>query len=135
MAETSADSGEYQPGVCNIGTAERQRRRRTGHLGSLAGVALLLAVGGLGLPPYYGLASTVFFIAGAVGYLQDRYQFCAYYGQRGEYNLGGLDQSPETVTDEAARRRDRQRSREIYAYSLVAGLGVGLLGTGILYLL
>lgn len=133
MADASAESGAYRPGVCNIGGPERKRRRRAGHLGVAAGLGLLLAVALLDQPPYYGLASTPFFIGSAVGYIQDRLRFCAYYGRAGEYNLGSLDQSPETVSEETARKKDRRRSRQIYLYSLLSGLVVAIVGTLFLY--
>lgn len=135
MADASADLDGYQPGVCNIGGPERKRRRRAGHLGVAAGLALLLAVALLDLPPYFGLASTPFFIGGAIGYIQDRLRFCAHYGRAGEYNLGSLDESPEPVTDETARRTDRRRSRQIFLYSLVSGLAAAIGGTLFLYVL
>lgn len=133
MADASAEPDGYQPGVCNIGGPERKRRRRAGHLGVATGFGLLLAVALLDQPYYYGLASTPFFIGGAVGYIQDRLRFCAYYGRAGEYNLAGLDESPESVTDETARERDRGRSTQIYLYSLLSGLGMAIVGTAVLY--
>ncbi len=135
MADASVEPDGYQPGVCNIGDPERRRRRRVGHLGVLAGVGLLVAVAILDQPAYYGLASTPFFIGGAVGYLQDRMRFCAYYGRAGEYNLGTLEESPETVTDETAREKDRRRSRQIYRNSLLSGLAAAVGGTLVLALI
>lgn len=129
------DADEYQPGVCNIGTEERQRRRRAGHLGTAVGLLLIAAVALLDLPPYYALASSVFFGLGASGYLQDRFRFCAYYGNRGEYNLGSLADGPEVVTDEDAKSADRRRARKIMLYSTAIGIGVAVLGTGMLYII
>lgn len=131
----SGGAGEYQPGVCNIGTEERERRRRAGHLGTAAGLFVVIAVALLSLPPYLALASSVFFISGATGYLQDRMRFCAYYGNRGEYNLGGLGDDPGVVTDEEARRADKRKARQIMVYSLVIGIGAGVAGTAVLYVL
>ena len=132
MVETG-DADEYQPGVCNIGTEERERRRRAGHLGTAAGLLLIAAVALLDLPPYYALASSVFFIAGATGYLQDRFHFCAYYGNRGEYNLGPVEDGPAVVTEEDAKAADKRRARQIMVYSLVTGIGAAVVGTGLLY--
>lgn len=135
MGESAGTTDSYQPGVCNIGTEERRRRRRVGHLGTAAGLFVLVAIGGLGLPAYYGLASTVFFIAGAIGYLQDRFRFCAHYGRQGEFNLGGLDAEPEQVDDETARKKDRRRARQISIYGIVVGIGAGVVGWLVLSLL
>jgi hypothetical protein len=135
MSDTAATSAQYQPGVCNIGTEERRRRRRVGHLGTGAGLLVLVLVAATNLPAYYALASSVFFIAGASGYLQDRFRFCAYYGREGEYNLGGLETGPSQVTDTDAREKDRKRARQIMAYSLFAGLGAGIVGTLLVYII
>lgn len=122
-------TAEYQPGVCNIGTPERQRRRRVGHLSTAGGLFVVAAIAALSLPSYYALASTPFFVGGAMGYLQDRLRFCAYYGRRGEYNLGGLENDPGSVPDTEAQERDRKRSRQIMLYSLGLGIGAAVLAT------
>lgn len=135
MSQGTGSGETYQPGVCNIGPEERRRRRRSGHLGTGAGILLLVAIAVLRLPDYYGLASTVMFGAGAVGYLQDRFQFCAEYGRRGAFNLGGLDNEPQQVTDEAARKKDRRRAYQIFAYSAVIGVILGVAGWSALILI
>lgn len=134
MAAGEPGAEGYQPGVCNIGTEERRRRRRSGHLGMAAALFVVAAIALLSLPWYYALTSIVFFIAGAMGYLQDRFRFCAYYGRDGKYNLGGLDSGPTVVTDQDAREADRRRSHRIMAYSLVAGLALGIIGSLFVYL-
>lgn len=134
MAAGDPGNEGYQPGVCNIGTEERTRRRRSGHLGMAAALFVVAAIALLALPWYYALSSTVFFVAGALGYLQDRFRFCAYYGRDGKYNLGGLDSEPSVVTDQDAREADRRRSRRIMGYSLVAGLALGIVGSLLVYL-
>jgi len=73
-------------------------------------------------------------VPGATGYFQDRFRFCAYYGNRGEYNLGSLDADPGVVSDEDARRADKRRSQQIMLYSLVVGIGASVVGAGIVYL-
>lgn len=128
MSQGAGSPETYQPGVCNIGPEERRRRRRSGHLGIGSAILFLVAIAVLQLPDYYALASTVMFSAGAVGYLQDRFQFCAEYGRRGAFNLGGLDTEPQQVTDAAARKKDRRRAYQIFAYSAVIGVILGVAG-------
>lgn len=48
---TAASRMEYQPGVCNIGPAEIGRRRRAGHVGIIAAMALLAGLVAIGAPP------------------------------------------------------------------------------------
>lgn len=128
MSQGTGSGDMYQPGVCNIGAEERRRRRRSGHFGTGAAILFLVAIAVLRLPDYYGLASTIMFSGGAVGYLQDRLRFCAEYGRRGAFNLGGLDNDPRRVTDEAARKKDRRRAYQIFAYSAVIGVSLGVAG-------
>jgi hypothetical protein len=60
----------------------------------------------------------------ASGYLQARLRFCAAFGSRGVFNLGGAG-DVEAVVDAESRRRDRRRATEIGLASLAIGLVVG----------
>jgi hypothetical protein len=67
---------------------------------------------------------------GAVGLLQARQQFCAWYGMAGVRNFGTLGQA-ERVEDPAARRADRAKA---WAIGVAAG-AIGLTGALVLVLL
>ncbi len=123
-------SGQYRPGVCNIGPAEIARRRRSGMVG--IGAALALGVGLLlvGAPTASRWLVALPLAVGAVGLLQARLRFCAAYGATGIRNFGYLGQA-ERVDDPAARRADRARSAAI----VVAAGVVGLAGALVLVLL
>ncbi len=114
----------YQPGVCNIGPVEIARRRRVGHVGLAATVAVLGALIAIDAPPSFRLAAALPAMISASGYLQARMRFCAAYGQRGIFNFGRADY--HDVGDEEARRADRRKARQISAWSTVIGLAVGL---------
>jgi hypothetical protein len=126
QADPSAEiAGVYQPGVCNIGKEEINRRRLAGHVGlavTLLGLAGLVAIDA---PP---LARLLLFLPAAVsasGYIQARLKFCAAYGQRGMFNFGGRSDATEIV-DAEARARDRRRARQISTASFGIGLLVGV---------
>ncbi|HEU4672939.1 MAG TPA: hypothetical protein VFS32_08580 [Candidatus Limnocylindrales bacterium] len=122
---STAAGDSYRPGVCNIGPAEIARRRRIGHVGL---AATLIALAGLVLaaaPPIARLVLVVPAGAAASGYLQAALRFCAGFGARGVFNFGEL--GPTTaVEDRAARVRDRRRSFEINAASLLVGIVVAV---------
>ncbi len=115
----------YQPGVCNIGPAEIQRRRQFGYLGIAATVALggvLLAVDA---PAVARLLVAAPAAAGLEGFIQARLHFCAGYGMAGLRNLGALGEA-EPVADSQARAADRRQALRIHAASLAGGLAIGV---------
>jgi hypothetical protein len=114
----------YRPGTCNIGSAEIAARRRAGHVGLIATIALLVILVAIGAPPLARLIVVLPAAAAASGYLQARLRFCAGFGSRGVFNFGALGQT-QRVDDEDARRRDRSRARQIGLASLLVGLAVG----------
>lgn len=117
-------AGAYEPGVCNIGPAEIARRRRAGHAGLIATVALLGALMLVDVHPLARLAVIVPATISASGYLQAMLKFCAGYGQLGVFNLGPLGETT-AITDADALARDRRRARQIGLASFAIGIAVG----------
>jgi hypothetical protein len=115
----------YEPGVCNIGPAEIERRRRgaiAGTVGTLAGFATLAAVGVPG--PLRGAVVAPLAAGTIVGWLQVRLRFCVGFGSQGVTNFGPL--GPVTaIADPTLRAADRRKSLSMIAAGLVGG---GLLG-------
>jgi hypothetical protein len=118
-------SGEYRPGVCNIGPAEIARRRRAGHTGLIATLILLTFLIVIGAPPLTRLLGVLPAAASASGYLQAWLKFCAGFGSRGIFNFGAVGESA-SVADAEARALDRRRSRQIGLWALVVGVIVGV---------
>lgn len=124
-AASAAQLAGYAAGRCNIGPAEIARRRRFGHLGLLAGVALLLILVATDAPRESRLL--LFFPAAgsAIGYLQARLRFCAAFGLLGIFNFDGPGEA-RRVTDPEALARDRRSAIALVAASAASGLGVAL---------
>jgi hypothetical protein len=116
----------YRPGVCNIGPEEIARRRRSGHVGALLTLGLLVLLVAIGAPPVARLALVIPATVSASGYLQAWLKFCAGFGAMGVRNFGPLGRT-EAVEDEAARAADRRRARQIGLMSLGVGLAVALM--------
>ena len=113
---------DYQPGVCNIGPAEISRRRRAGHVGLIASVALLALLVAVGAPPIARLLLVIPVAVSASGYLQAYLKFCAGFGAKGIYNFGDLGPT-EKVADAAAKALDKAKSMRIS----LASFGIGAL--------
>jgi hypothetical protein len=117
---TPAADVQYQPGVCNIGPAEIRRRRRTGHVGLVATLALLVVLIAIDAPPLSRLLVGIPAMLSASGYLQAWLKFCAGFAQIGVYNFGDRGEM-QKVVDPEAHRRDLARGRRI-------GLGAAAIG-------
>jgi hypothetical protein len=124
------EESTYQPGTCNIGHEEIARRRRSGHVGVVAAVALLGALVVLDTPPVTRLLVGVPAAVAASGYLQARLRFCAGFGLRGVFNFGAVGPT-ERVEDAEARRLDRRRSMQINAAAMSVGVITGVIAAAL----
>ena len=120
-----AFDGEYVPGVCNIGPEEIARRRRAGHTGVIAAIALLAVLVAIGAPPIARLLIALPVAVGASGYLQAYLKFCAGFGSAGVFNFGERG-TTQAVVDAEARRKDRVRAFQISGASFAIGIAVGV---------
>ena len=123
---TTVGPADYQPGVCNIGPAEIARRRRAGHIGLVAALALFAVLAAIDAPDWTRLLVAIPAIGAASGYIQARLKFCAGFGSRGIFNFGDVGPT-ERVADDEDRARDRARARQIGAASIAIGLAAGVI--------
>jgi hypothetical protein len=119
---------KYIPGVCNIGPAEINRRKRGGWVGVGVTILLWLAFWALRVPAAWRL--TLFFPAflSAEGFLQAALHFCAGFGMRGVFNFGAEVGKTETVEQAEFRRKDLRKARLISLYSALIGIAIAMLG-------
>jgi hypothetical protein len=116
----------YVPGVCNIGKEEINKRKRAGIVG------LILTVLTYSLFVYFEVSKGVRFLTfipaviSAIGFLQARMRFCAYYGLAEMFNFDSLEKSNKVDNNEFVRK-DKKRARQIIYYSVLIGIGVGLI--------
>jgi len=111
-----ADS-EYQPGACNIGSAEQRRRRLLGYASFALAFVYIVAVLIAGYPETYILGSFIFLYGGVLGLLQARRQFCAGYAVAGHY---GFDDAEGAVEDSDAHSQDIRQAALITGKALAA---------------
>jgi hypothetical protein len=123
-------AGDYQPGTCNIGEAEIQRRQRAGWGGTTVFFLVLffLMMAKVGQPAWYLILFLPAFAASA-GFVQAAYRFCFYFGFASLFNF---DQAGERhhIADAAARRQDRAKALRILALSALIAVVVTLVVFG-----
>ena len=119
---------DYQPGVCNIGPAEIARRRRAGHIGLIATIALFGILVAVGAPPLARLLLAIPAAVSASGYLQAYLKFCAGFGAKGIYNFNDVG-TTDSVADAASKALDRAKSMRISLASFGIGVVVGVVAT------
>lgn len=120
---------EYEPGVCNIGPAERSKRRYVGYLGFLAGMLVVIAVPLARLQPLWLLASAAPFYAGFLGVLQARSGFCAGFGLAGVYDVTEAGEERIDVNDPDARKADRRKALALQ----FEAVGLSVVAAGVVY--
>lgn len=120
------DAPGYQPGVCNIGPAEIQRRRRSGYAGIGAALGLAITLLAVRAPAWTRLAVAAPLAVGIMGFMQARCKFCVGYALSGRQNMGELGEE-QIIEDEAARQADRRRALAMQLVATTGGLIAGLL--------
>jgi hypothetical protein len=124
-APIGIDVPEYVPGVCNIGPAEIASRRRSGHVGMIAALVLLVLLVAVGAPPISRLLIALPVAVGASGYLQARLRFCAGFGTAGVFNFGDRG-TTQVVADAGARWKDRVKALQISGAAFAIGIAAGI---------
>ncbi len=126
-AQMKTDSeARYVPGVCNIGPAERAKRR----MGGIIGTALMLVLFGILVAIHAPVAwrLLLFFPAfiGATGFLQDAFHFCAGFGLKGLYNVARSAGVTDNVISEEFRKKDKAKAFTIFALSLIIAVALAI---------
>jgi len=101
-------TNNYIPGVCNIGKDEINKRKRAGIVG------LILTVLTHSLFVYFEVSKGVRFLTfipaviSAIGFLQARMRFCAYYGLAEMFNYDSLGKSNKVNNNEFVRNNEQE---------------------------
>jgi len=115
---------DYVPGVCNIGPAEIRIRRVIGYLGLILTVALLIVFVALHLTWPWRLTVAFPAAAGALGFLQAAFHFCAHFGMVGLVNFGTDTRSREHIFETEYRNKDRRTAIVIILGSAIVAIAV-----------
>lgn len=121
VQQSISNKQKYTPGVCNIGPAERSKRRQTGIIAAIVTIVLLLILVATGVSEYWRLILFLPASAAATGFLQDAFHFCVGFGMKGLYNVVNDAGMTNNVESEEYRRKDRQKAKMIIGLSLAIG--------------
>ncbi len=114
----------YIPGVCNIGKNEIRKRKYGGWTGLIITIILFSVLVYFDVPRVWRFLIFVPATMAAVGFLQARMHFCAYFGLRGVFNMGA--DSTDTVEQAEFRAMDRKKAWQIIQYSMLIGAVVAI---------
>ncbi len=112
---------QYIPGACNIGKSEIERRKQGGWIGLTATIILYVLLAYFETARIWRLIIFIPATAAAVGFLQARMHFCAYFGMVGVFNFGPEVGKTDTVEQAEFRAADRRKAWQIIIYSLIIG--------------
>lgn len=100
-------------------------RRRVGHVGALATVAMLSILVGTRAPRMQRFLVAIPAATAASGYLQARSRFCARFGMLGVYNFGPLHGTLDVAADPRDHALDVAAARRIGLQAAGIALAVG----------
>jgi len=119
---------EYVAGACNISKEEEAMRLRAGWAGAVLTVGAEAAFVVLGVPALWRLTLFLPAAMAASGFLQAGMHFCANYGSRGVFNVGGAVGQTQVVADPEAARKDRAKALQIFGLSTLIGAAAAAAG-------
>jgi len=115
------NSAQYQPGVCNIGGAEVQRRKRVAQIGSVLFIAYAIFAFYTDMQSSSAVFSFIPAMLAAVGFIQSRRKFCFAFGLLGTFNFVELGKLSK-VASPADIAADRKVALIIIAQSFLLAL-------------
>jgi hypothetical protein len=121
--QPSGEGSKYIPGVCNIGPAERAKRRQSGIIASIVTLILLAILLAIAAPKAWRLLLILPASIAATGFLQSALHFCAGFGMKGLYNVVNSAGITDNVALEEFRLKDRRKAQLIIGLSLAIGVG------------
>jgi hypothetical protein len=116
-------SGDYRPGVCNIGPREIAKRRAYGVAGIVAMVVLGVVLVAIDAPQIARVIVLLPLWGALISLEQARRKFCAGFAYAGIRSVNGSD-ATESVADAADLALDRAAARRMVAYCGVIALGI-----------
>jgi hypothetical protein len=113
---------EYQPGVCNIGKDEINKRYAFAAAGFVIAAILLYAIFSFAITRWALVFPFIALVMGFEGFYQGYLGFCAGFAARGVYDLSGSGGSKGKVKDAKSHRIDLDKATQIHVYSVVSGV-------------
>jgi hypothetical protein len=127
VTATKKPRQEYIPGVCNIGPAERRKRRNSGIAGAVTTILILAVLLFTGDPVWWRFVLIIPAAGAAIGFLQYALHFCAGFGMKGIYNVINSAGVVDNVGLEESRLKDKRKAQQIVILSGLIGVAFMLL--------
>lgn len=121
MKKIMQTQNQYVPGVCNIGKNEITKRQTAGWIGLIITVGLFGLFTYLEVPRFWRLLIFIPATMTAIGFLQARMHFCAYFGMRGVFNFVEIGKT-DTIEQAEFRAKDRRKAWQIIIYSVIVAV-------------
>lgn len=118
---------KYIPGVCNIGESEIRKRKQVGWIGLILTFLIYILFVYYNVPRIWHLVIAIPATASAIGFLQARMHFCAYFASTGVFNFGPGAGNTGTVEIAEFRAHDRRKATRIIIYSIIIGMAVAIM--------
>jgi hypothetical protein len=113
---------KYQPGVCNIGKNERNKRYAIATGGIIITAIVVYLVLLLGWPHWALVISLIPLLIGFEGFWQGYFSFCAGFAAKGISDLSGSGGSLQKVTDAASHKKDMDKAKQIHLYAIISAV-------------
>jgi hypothetical protein len=120
------NTDHYIPGVCNIGPAEIEMRKRLGWWGLFVTIVIWALLVWFQVPVAWRLVLIIPAFFSANGFLQGFMHFCAGFGMRGLFNFGPQVGKTDTVSQAEFRAKDRKKAQEIFVYATIIAIAVAV---------
>jgi hypothetical protein len=114
---------EYQPGVCNLNTAETDYRRKAGHfmaVVSFIAIVLLIVFKAHGLVRFIVLAPLIYLTA--ISYLQAKNKFCVQYAATGKQNTDEDSKSAVIIEGTDEKTADKTKAKKMHIQAVSIGI-------------
>lgn len=116
----------YIPGVCNIGPAEIRKRNTVAWVGLGATIVLWIFFVMADTRPLFRLFIGIPAMMSAMGFIQARLHFCAYFGLAALFNFDDVGKT-DSVSQAAFCAQDRKKAWQIIVSAVAIGVGVALI--------
>ncbi|NHJ02657.1 MAG: hypothetical protein EAX86_11005 [Candidatus Heimdallarchaeota archaeon] len=117
---------QYTAGLCNIGEAEIEKRRRIGYLGLALTIisifAYLSLIYFIQLNPIIGIFIFIPALMLNIGFIQARNKFCAAYGFTHQQNVSSGLSLTIKIEDNESQMKDRNKATKIIFQSIINAL-------------
>jgi len=127
IAVTSVEKGnQYIPGECNIGLAEREKRRVSALMGGMFAFSWPFLCYVFALPVFYKIFVIIPAIIGLVSLFDYRQQFSAYFGLTNQYDFSP-NGARTKVLDKVSQEKDQNKAFNTVIISLGVSFAYTLL--------